>query len=103
MRRYAYTKELKHIGETATRIHAIGIWESTPYFTKKEQAVLALTDTLTHMNTAPIATHLFTKLNNHFNKEEICYLTLVIAQINTWNRLMKSFEFTPENYKIAKK
>lgn len=96
-----HTKELKHIGETETKIHAIGIWESTPYFTQKEQAVLALTDALTLLNTEPIAAQLFTELGVYFNKEEISHLTLSIAQINTWNRLMKSFEFTPGNYEIT--
>ena len=96
-----HAKELKHTGETETRIHAIGIWKSTPYFTKKEQAVFAFTDALTLLNTEPIAAQLFTELNVYFNKEEISHLTLSIAQINTWNRLMKSFEFTPGNYEIA--
>lgn len=96
-----HTKELKHIGDTETRIHAIGIWESTPYFTQKEQAVLAITDALTLLNTEPIAAQLFTELSVYFNKEEISHLTLSIAQINTWNRLMKSFEFTPGNYEIT--
>ena len=96
-----HTKELKHIGETETRIHAIGIWKSTPYFTQKEQAVLAFTDALTLLNTEPIPAQLFTELSVYFNKEEISHLTLSIAQINTWNRLMKSFEFTPGNHKVV--
>ncbi len=96
-----HAKELKHTGETELRIHAISIWKSTPYFTQKEQAVLAFTDALTLLNTEPITAQLFTELNVYFNKEEISHLTLSIAQINTWNRLMKSFEFTPGNYKIA--
>jgi len=96
-----HTKELKHTGETETRIHALGIWQSTPYFTQKEQAVLAFTDALTLLNTAPITTSLFTELSSYFNKEEIGHLSLAIAQINTWNRLMKSFEFTPGNHKVV--
>ncbi len=96
-----HTKELKHIGETELRIHAIGIWQSTPYFTQKEQAVLAFTDALTTLNTEPVAAQLFAELTQHFTKEEVSHITLAITQINTWNRLMKSFEFTPGNYKIA--
>ena len=95
-----HTKELKHIGETETRIHAIGIWKSTPYFTEKEQAALAFTDAITKTSSDPIKEKLFTDITLHFSKEEISHITLAIAQINTWNRLMKSFEFTPGNYKI---
>lgn len=97
-----HTKELKHIGETETRIHAISIWRSTQYFTQKEQAALAFTDAITITNAEPIKEKLFTNLTHHFSKEEISHITLAIAQINTWNRLMKSFEFTPGNYKITK-
>ena len=98
-----HTKELKHIGESDTRIHAIGIWKSTPYFTEKEQAVLAFSDAITKTNSAPLDEKLFTNLTKHYSKEEISHITLAIAQINTWNRLMKSFEFIPGNYQIEKK
>ena len=32
--------------------------------------------------------------------KEISYLSLAIAQINTWNRLMKAFQFVPGKYKV---
>ena len=97
-----HSKELKHAGETEVRLHAISIWNSTPYFTKKEQAVLAFTDAITKTSSAPLEENLFMDLTLHFSKEEISHITLAIAQINTWNRLMKSFEFTPGNYEITK-
>ncbi len=97
-----HSKELKNAGETEVRLNAISIWDSTPYFTEKEQAVLAFTDAITLTSTHPISEHIFTDLTLHFTKEEISYLTLAIAQINTWTRLMKAFKFTPGNYKIKK-
>jgi len=95
-----HSKELKHAGETEVRLNAISIWNSTPYFTEKEQTVLAFTDAITKTSAEPISEQLFAGLTIHFNKEEISHITLAIAQINTWNRLMKSFEFTPGNYKV---
>ena len=97
-----HSKELKHTGETDTKLNAISIWKSTPYFTQKEQAVLAFTDAITKTSSVPIKERIFTNLTQHFTKEEVSHITLAIAQINTWNRLMKSFEFTPGNYKITK-
>jgi alkylhydroperoxidase family enzyme len=97
-----HSKELKHAGETEVRLNAINIWNSTPYFTEKEQSVLAFTDAITKTSAEPISEQLFADLTSHFNKEEISHITLAIAQINTWNRLMKSFEFTPGNYKVIK-
>ena len=96
-----HSKELKHAGETEVRLNAVSIWSSTPYFTEKEQTALAITDAITITSAEPIPEHIFTRLTTHFTKQEISYLTLAIAQINTWNRLMKSFEFTPGNYKVT--
>ena len=97
-----HSKELKNTGETEVRLNAVSIWNSTPYFSEKEQVVLAFTDAITLTSPHPISEHVFTNLTPYFTKEEISYLTLAIAQINTWTRLMKAFKFTPGNYKIKK-
>ena len=94
-------KELKHFGETELRLSSLCVWEETPYFSEKERLVLSFTDTLTKLKSSPISKELFNNLSSLFSKEEICYLTLTISQSNTWNRLMKTFEFTPGNYKIS--
>jgi len=49
----------------------------------------------------PIPDNIYNPLLSFFSKEEICFLTLTISQSNTWNRLMKVFEFTPGNYKVS--
>ncbi|MCK0189123.1 carboxymuconolactone decarboxylase family protein [Arenibacter sp. F20364] len=93
-------KELKFLGETDLRLSSLCVWKETPYFTEKEMAALNLTDVLTKLSRDPLSETVFDELTPHFNKEEICYLTLAISQINTWNRLMKTFKFTPGNYQI---
>lgn len=95
-------KELKHTGETELRLSSLCVWEETPYFSNKERAALKFAETLTKINSTPIAEEDYSPLLEHFNKTEICYLTLTITQINTWNRLMKVFLFTPGNYKIER-
>ena len=94
-------KELKHFGETELRLSSLCVWEETPYFSEKERLVLSFTDTLTKLKSSPISQEIFDNLTSHFSKEEICYLTLTISQSNTWNRLMKTFEFTPGHYKVS--
>lgn len=93
-------KELQHLGETDLRLSSLCIWEETPYYSEKERAVLHFTDTITRINNTPIAEHIFDALIVHFSKEEVSYLTLAIAQINTWTRLMRTFRFIPGNYKV---
>ncbi|WP_298900296.1 carboxymuconolactone decarboxylase family protein [uncultured Psychroserpens sp.] len=92
-------KELKHMGETDLRLSSLCVWEETPYFNENERAVLHFTDALTKLDRRPISDHIYNELLSFFTKEEICYITLAISQSNTWNRLMKTFEFTPGNYK----
>ena len=94
-------KELKHFGETELRLSSLSVWEEAPYFSQKERLVLAFCDSLTRLKSSPISQELFNDLSSHFSKEEICYLTLTISQSNTWNRLMKTFGFTPGHYKVS--
>ena len=93
-------KELIHLGETDLRLSSLCVWKETPYFSEKEMAALNLTDALTKMSRDPLPEKVFEVLTPHFSKEEICYLTLAISQINTWTRLMKTFKFTPGNYQV---
>lgn len=93
-------KLLKHEGETALRLSSLCVWEETPYFTNEERAVLKFTDTLTKLEPTPIPDAVFNALLDFYSKKEISYLTLAIAQINTWTRLMKTFQFVPGNYQV---
>jgi len=94
-------KELKHFGETELRLSSLCVWEETNYFSDRERAALYFTDTLTKLDRKPIPENIYNSLLDFFSKEEICFLSLAISQSNTWNRLMKVFEFTPGNYKVS--
>ena len=94
-------KELKEVAETELRLSSLCVWEETPYFSEKERAVLTFTEALTNLSQKPISDAIYTPLLEFFSKEEICFLTLTIAQINTWTRLMKTFQFIPGNYKVG--
>lgn len=95
-------KELKYAGETELRMVSVCVWQETPYFSEKERAVLQFAEELTVLNDNSVPDTLLEKLNQYFSKNEICYLTLAVAQINTWNRLMRTFSFTPGNYEVQK-
>ncbi len=94
-------KELKSLGETELRLSSLCVWEETPYFTDSERVVLKYADILTQLDGAPITEKYITDLSHYFDKEAICFISLAIAQINTWNRLMKAFKFEPGLYKVG--
>lgn len=93
-------KELQHIGETDLRLASLCVWQETPYFSDKERAVLAFAEIVTRISAASISEDIFNSISYHYSKEEIAYLTLAISQINTWTRLMKTFQFTPGNHRV---
>ncbi len=96
-------KEGIHDGETPLRIISVSAWRETPYYTPKEQAALAFAEILTHLPAEEHSDHIHDELNKYFSKNEIAVLTLVIAQINSWNRLVRSFGSVPGNYQVPAK
>lgn len=96
-------KEAKQAGETEQRLYSLPAWRETPYYSPKEQAVLAFTEILTRLPEEENSDHIHDELTKHFSKEEIAYFTLAIAQINLWNRIVRSFGPTPGTYTISEK
>jgi len=95
-------KELKHLGETDLRLSSLCVWQETPYFSDKEVATLLFTDKLTKLDRGKIPDEVYNPLLKFYSKQEVCILTLAISQINTWTRLMKTFQFVPGNHKVEK-
>ncbi len=94
-------KDLVYLGEAELRMSCLVVWKETPFFTEKERAVLHFAEVVTKLEMDTIPEEIYSPLNEFFSKEEICNLTLAISQINTWNRLMKVFRFTPGYYKVG--
>jgi len=95
-------KELQHLGESDLRLYSLGVWKETDYYSEKEKMVLEFTEKLTVLGEEGIPDVLFTALSEHFDKKEIALLTTAIAQINTWTRLMRTFQFKPGRYQVNK-
>ena len=93
-------KELKHLGEADLRLSSLLLWQETNYFSDRERAVLYFTEKLTRLNGKPISDRDFKVIADHFESKEIAILTLGIAQINTWTRLMKTFRIAAGNYQV---
>ncbi len=94
-------KELQHLGESDLRLYSLGVWKETGYYTDRERMVLEFTERLTKLGEEGIPDVLFEGLSQHFDKAEIALLTLAIAQINTWTRLMRTFRFKPGVYSVT--
>ncbi|NQZ23858.1 MAG: carboxymuconolactone decarboxylase family protein [Colwellia sp.] len=85
-------KEALAAGENIQRLYSISDWKDTSYYTEEEQACLAWAEYITLPSEQQHdAQNLFEDLLHFYDKEKVANLTLMISQINTWNRLMKSF------------
>jgi len=94
-------KEGIHAGETAIRLYSLPVWEETPFYTERERAALRWADAVTLLAGNTIGDDLIDEMLRHFSKAELSNLTLVVAQMNTWNRIAKPFAWVPGEFQAG--
>lgn len=96
-------KEAVHAGETEKRLYSLPAWRETNYYSPEERAALAFAETLTRLPEEENSDHIHDELSKYFSKKEIAYITLAVAQINLWNRVVRSFGTTAGTYEVKEK
>ncbi|MCC6483761.1 MAG: carboxymuconolactone decarboxylase family protein [Armatimonadetes bacterium] len=94
-----HTKDAKELGETEQRMYCLPAWHECPFYTDRERAALAWTETVTLVSETGVPDEAFEKAREQFSERELVDLTLAITSINTWNRLSVSFRPEVGNYK----
>ncbi|HYE39493.1 MAG TPA: carboxymuconolactone decarboxylase family protein [Ramlibacter sp.] len=89
--------EAKKLGEPDRRLHGVLVWRETPFFTPREQAALAWTESLTRLADTHAPDEDYELLRAQFSDKEIVDLTVAIIAVNGWNRLGVGFRRSPEN------
>lgn len=81
-----HTKDARKYGETEQRIYTVSAWRDTPFFTKEEQAILALTEEVTL-----ISNHVSDKTYNEaiavLGEKYTAQVIMTVIVINGWNRI----------------
>ena len=80
-----HTKDARAIGETEQRIYALSAWRETPFFTDRERAALAFTETVTMLADTHVPDHAYAALAAEYSEQEIAALISLIVTINAWN------------------
>ncbi len=93
-----HTKDARKLGETEQRIYTLSTWRETPFFTERERAALAWTESLTLISENDVPDSLYELTCKYFTEKELIALTTAIIAINGWNRLAISFRKTPGTY-----
>ena len=92
-------KDLRAAGESEQRLYGLDAWRESPYYTDQERAALAWTEAVTNIQQGHAPDEVFETTRQHFSEKELTNLTLAIATINAWNRLVISVRALPGKYK----
>jgi AhpD family alkylhydroperoxidase len=82
-----HSDEAMRDGDTPERLLLLDAWHESSAFSEKERAALEWIEELTLIADSHASQEAFEGLKRFFSEEEIAYLTLAGAQINTWNRI----------------
>ena len=96
-----HSKDARAHGETEQRLYVLSAWRETPFFTERERAALAWTETVTLIGENHAPDELYAETRRHFTDEELVNLTMAIVTINGWNRLAIAFRAVPGSYQRA--
>jgi len=79
-------------GESKSRLKVLNEWRGENVFSPLEKVCFAWAEYITQPLKVDNVEKLFHEMHYFFNMQEIANLTLVMTQINSWNRLMKAFD-----------
>jgi len=85
-----HTKDARAIGETEQRLYALPAWAETPYFSDRERAALAFTETVTLLAGTHVPAAAYQDVAAEFSEDEIAALVGLIVTINAWNAISVS-------------
>ena len=95
-------KDLRADGEEEQRLYGLDAWEESPYYSDRERAALAWTDSVTNIREGHVPDKLYEQVRKFFTEKELADLTLAITAINSWNRLNIAARTVPGTYQPAK-
>jgi len=92
-----HTRDARAAGETEQRLHAVAVWAEAPFFTDRERAALAFTESVTRVASTHVPDEAYAAVAAAFTPEEVGALLSLIVTINAWNALsVASRSWAPE-------
>jgi AhpD family alkylhydroperoxidase len=90
-----HARDARKAGDTEQRLFAVPVWRETPFFTPRERAALAWTESVTQVAQSGVPDDVYDEVREHFSDAELVQLTMAIVVINGWNRIAVSFRTPP--------
>ena len=93
-----HCKDALAAGESLQRLYGVPVWRESPYYTPRERAALAWTESVTDVARTGVPDSDFAVVRAHFSEAELVNLTMAVIVINGWNRLAITFRTPPGSY-----
>jgi AhpD family alkylhydroperoxidase len=88
-------------GLDAKELHLVAAWAEVDVFDEREQAALALTESVTLVSESHVPREVWDRAAAVFSEDELGALLWQIIAINSWNRFCVATRATPESLKGA--
>ncbi|MFD0276262.1 carboxymuconolactone decarboxylase family protein [Kitasatospora sp. NPDC127111] len=82
-------------GERNHRLLSLPAWRETSWFTAKERAALALTESITLLTRGHVPDAVYDEAAAQFEQAELAQLITLIITINAWNRIGVTSRLSP--------
>ena len=77
-------KDLRAAGADEQRLYGLDAWEESPYYSDRERAALAWTDSLTDIADGHVPDEVYDEMKKLLSKKELAYLTAAVVAINAF-------------------
>jgi AhpD family alkylhydroperoxidase len=83
-----HSKDARAAGETEQRLFVLPAWRETKLYSERERIALAWAEELTELAShEAVSDALYEQASRQFQEAELVDLTLLVATINSWNRI----------------
>jgi AhpD family alkylhydroperoxidase len=88
---HMHTSDARKAGEREERIYLLDAWHESNLYTPRERAALTWTESLTRIAQTHAPDADYAEVKAQFDDKALLELTLLITNINAWNRLAIGF------------
>lgn len=85
----------RKLGLEDQRLHLLAAWREAPVFSAAERAALEWAEALTRLPDGAVPDAAYEHASAQFSTAQIVDLSLAVAEINAWNRLMMAARTPP--------
>jgi AhpD family alkylhydroperoxidase len=96
-----HSHEAREHGEKQQRLDCLPVWREVSFFTPRECAAFAWAEAVTLVAQTHVPDDVFEMVSPHFSEDELVQITVIIGQMNLWNRLSIGFRNAPAERRLA--